>query len=248
MDKTILELSLFLIHFQHQTMKKLLITILLFSTILSNGCIGDDVVDDFIEPVLRITQSIDTLGVDDSFGFQARFFNNVGQEEMLAVQWICSDETIASIDNNGRATGLQTGEVNVRAEVTYQEQIYADEQKLVISMETVDVPNITERFGTIATTSSYVLEGDFTLKNDDGVLKLIFEDNYVADQNLPGLYVYLTNNPNTNSGALEIGKVNTFNGAHTYEVPGNPDILEYQYVLYYCKPFSVKVGDGLIGE
>ena len=36
-------------------------------------------------------------------------------------------------------------------------------------------------------------------------LILSFAENYKTDDVLPGLYVYLTNNPNTINGALEIG-------------------------------------------
>ena len=62
---------------------------------------------------------------------------------------------------------------------------------------------------------------------------------------LPGLYVYLTNNPSTVNNAYEIGRVETFNGAHSYRISG-VGLNEYDYLLYWCKPFSVKVGDGEI--
>ena len=69
----------------------------------------------------------------------------------------------------------------------------------------------------------------------------------VADDGLPGLYVYLSNNPNSVSGALEIGPVEVFEGAHDYTISGL-DITTYAYVLYFCKPFNVKVGHGDIEE
>ncbi|MEM9549152.1 MAG: hypothetical protein AAGA77_24405, partial [Bacteroidota bacterium] len=62
---------------------------------------------------------------------------------------------------------------------------------------------------------------------------------------LPGLYVYLTNNRNTTANALEIGAVEVFNGAHTYTVE-DVGINDYKFLLYFCKPFNVKVGDGEI--
>jgi len=101
------------------------------------------------------------------------------------------------------------------------------------------------RIGTIRTTSSYKLEGDFTLKEEDGKLIIDIADNYEASDALPGLYIYLTNNPNTNTGAVEIGAVDIFKGAHTYEVTG-VNINDFDYLLYFCKPFGVKVGDGEI--
>nr|HQU58856.1 hypothetical protein [Saprospiraceae bacterium] len=68
-------------------------------------------------------------------------------------------------------------------------------------------------------------------------------DNYRASTSLPGLYLYLTNNPATVNNALEVGKVAVFDGAHSYHISG-VGINDYDYLLYWCKPFSVKVGDG----
>jgi len=83
------------------------------------------------------------------------------------------------------------------------------------------------------------------LREEGGNLTLRFEDDYRASTALPGLYVYLTNNPNSTNSALEIGAVTTFSGAHTYTIE-DVDISEYQYILYFCKPFNVEVGEGLI--
>ena len=91
-----------------------------------------------------------------------------------------------------------------------------------------------------------MLAGDFTLTDDNGDLTLSLAENYVASSNLPGLYVYLSNNPNSSANAYEIGAVTVFNGAHTYDLPDTIGIYDYQYLLYYCKPFSAKVGVGTI--
>ena len=101
------------------------------------------------------------------------------------------------------------------------------------------------RSGVIQTTSSYRLEGDFEIQQTDSDLLINIADNYRASSALPGLYIYLTNNPTTLSGALEISKVTIFSGAHQYTVP-NVNINDYDYLLYYCKPFGVKVGDAKI--
>ena len=82
------------------------------------------------------------------------------------------------------------------------------------------------------------------MKEEAGILKLSFADNYNASTALPGLYIYLTNNPSTNVGAYEIGAVTDFDGAHSYDLPNSISLMDYEYVLYFCKPFNVKVGDG----
>ncbi|PSR10351.1 MAG: hypothetical protein C7M88_02835 [Candidatus Arcticimaribacter sp.] len=101
--------------------------------------------------------------------------------------------------------------------------------------------------GTIQTTSSYKLTGSYEYGlNDAGQLVLDIAGDYEASTALPGLYVYLSNNPNSTSGSYEIAEVTVFNGAHSYTLPSSIDISDYKYILYWCKPFNVKVGDSTI--
>jgi len=101
--------------------------------------------------------------------------------------------------------------------------------------------------GTIQTTSSYKLTGSYEYGlNDAGQLILDIAEDYEASTALPGLYVYLSNNPNSTSGSYEIAEVTVFNGAHSYTLPSSIDISDYKYILYWCKPFNVKVGDSTI--
>ena len=101
--------------------------------------------------------------------------------------------------------------------------------------------------GTIQTTSSYVLTGSYEYGiNDAGQLVLDIGDDYEASTAIPRLFVYLTNNPNSPSGGYEIGEVTVFSGAHSYILPSSIDINDYKYILYWCKPYIVKVGDSTI--
>ena len=47
-------------------------------------------------------------------------------------------------------------------------------------------------------------------------------------------------------GAIEIAKVTVFNGAHEYILPPSIELADYKYLIYWCKPFSVPVGEGTI--
>ena len=82
-----------------------------------------------------------------------------------------------------------------------------------------------------------------TLTEDGDDLLLQIGEDYEASSSLPGLYLYLTNNINSTANAFEIGMVDTFAGAHTYRIE-DIGVNDYDHVLYYCKPFRVKVGDG----
>jgi hypothetical protein len=101
--------------------------------------------------------------------------------------------------------------------------------------------------GIITSSSSYELGGSFVLKKTAaGNTELSFGSDYVASTALPGLYVYLTNNRNSIASAYEIGRVEVFKGEHKYDLGTSVGLTDYRFVLYYCKPFNVKVGDGEI--
>ena len=86
--------------------------------------------------------------------------------------------------------------------------------------------------GTIRTTSNYELTGSYEYGlNDAGQLVLDIGDDYVASTAIPRLFVYLSNNPNSPSGAYEIAEVTVFSGAHSYVLPSSIDISDYKYIL-----------------
>jgi hypothetical protein len=207
------------------------------------SCIKDDIIDDFVEPSIRITTTPDTIVVGSQFQFEFAYFNNVGQQENIDPTWTSSNESLLTIDQTGLATAIEKGEVSITVSYTSNDVNLSESFKVNIGEVFVEAP--VGKSGTIATTSSYVLEGDFEIIEEDGRLIISIAENYIASTALPGLFVYLTNNVTTTSGAYEIGPVQTFNGAHTYEIDGI-GINEFSHILYFCKPFNVKVGDGEI--
>ncbi len=200
---------------------------------------------DSIDPVVRITSTVDTIALNSSFLFDFVYLNNVGQAETVNATWSSGDPSIISIDNQGLAQALQIGSTTISVEYNDGNNMLKDETEVHVGDNTV--MTILKRSGSIATTSSYKLTGDFSLCEDGNDLVLEFEGNYEASTALPGLYVYLTNNPSTTSNAYEIGAVETFSGQHTYRI-SNITINDFNYVLYFCKPFNVKVGDGEISQ
>lgn len=211
--------------------------------IVLQACIGDDIVDDYVDPEIRITNGLQSLKLGDSHQFEATFFNNIGQEEALNISWSSSDQTIISIDETGFATGEMEGTAQITAVGIYQGTMIEHSIDVDVSDETI-VLNPGDRIGTLRSTSSYLLKGTFILKEENSEIILELLDDYETTDVLPGLYIYLTNNPNTVNGAYEIGMVTVFEGSHSYNMGSQFGINSYKYVLYYCKPFSVKVGDG----
>ncbi len=209
------------------------------------ACIGDDIILDTVDPVVRILDHPDTLAVGDTWLFEARYLNAIGREEEQTVRWASLDAELLAIDGEGLATGLARGNTAVVATVMPAglPQL-ADTVAIVVGDQTASGSG-EGKAGTLRTTSSYVLEGDFSLEPANSGITLALADNYRASSALPGLYVYLTNNPNSVADAFEIGEVTVFAGAHSYSVAG-VGLADYSHLLYYCKPFNVKVGDGLI--
>ena len=211
--------------------------------LFSLGCIKDDFIDDEVDPIVQITSTIDTLGINETFQFEAVYLNNVGFQENVPILWSSSAPDVISINSDGLAMGISEGNSVITAEYESSNGILTDQLQVSVGAETVIMP--TERSGTIRTTSSYTLTGDFTLSEDGSGIKLSFDNNYEASTALPGLYLYLSNNQNSIANALEVGEVETFSGSHIYNI-SNTGINDYNYLVYFCKPFNVKVGDGEI--
>ena len=207
------------------------------------SCIGDDIIFDKVDPIIRIMNPIDTLGLGTNYEFSYSYFNETGEEiSVEGATWSSDNPSVIDISRDGLATALDFGSALITVQFISPEGLTLMDARLVVVGNST-VSNNAARTGKLRTTSSYVLKGSFSLESKDGKLHLTFADDYEASSNLPGLFVYLTNNPNTTNNAFEIGAVTTFKGEHEYELE-NVGITDYSHVLYFCKPFVVKVGDG----
>ena len=274
--------------------------LLCFVSLLFLQCIGEDFIDDYVEPNLRITNPIVSIREGLSYQFQARFFDESGtQVENPNFSWSATPPSALHISNDGTITALSAGTVSVHVSVQGLQgknittalefsitplpiaEVETDTTTATTDTATsttgntsstavtettgnsTDTSNPTsesststidngivasEQFfeGQIRSTSSYLLQGSFRYEFDGQNIVLSLGENYRADTALPGLYVYLTNNPTTPSGGYEIGEVTVFEGAHQYNLPASIALMDYKYILYWCKPFSVKVGDALL--
>ena len=150
-----------------------------------------------------------------------------------------SNTTDSNTSTSTTGSGTATTTPNTATSTTNTSTTIGDDDVVVTAPQSYQ--------GTIQTTSSYVLTGSYEYGlNDAGQLVLDIAADYVASTALPGLYVYLTNNPNSPSGGYKIGEVTFFSGALSYILPSSIDVNDYKYILYWCKPFSVKVGDSTI--
>lgn len=62
-----------------------------------------------------------------------------------------------------------------------------------------------------------------------------------SSQNGPDLKVYLSKDENATE-YINLGAMKSTTGKQSYEVPGNPDVTDYKFVLIWCQQFSVLFG------
>ena len=224
------------------------LSILLLSIFLLQSCVQDDIINDRVDASFSITNPITEITLNDTFQLTTKYTDNVGKTVTTNITWSSSNEMIATVSNSGLVTAVAQGQATIMASIVSEEgETITDEIVVTVAMDQVDNNTTQEKTGTIRTTSSYVLEGTFTLREipNTNNLELVINDNYRASSSLPGLYIYLTNNPNTVNNAKEIEAVRVFNGAHTYIIE-DTGINDFSHILYWCKPFSVKVGEAEI--
>ncbi len=230
-------------------MKQILRISFLCTLFILNSCIGEDIIDDSVDETIRIDNPVVNLEIGSTYQFEATYFNNVGQIEEAPIIWSSSDENIIEITQSGLATGITEGVITVSAAVIQDEVNVISTNELTVVEESIEdeEPIAIVKSGFIETTSSYTLEGEFVFEEilESNSVRLSFNDSYLASSNLPGLYLYLTNNPNSIADAYNAGPVSVFDGEHSYEFD-DVQINDFQYLLYWCEPFSVKVGEGTI--
>ena len=221
----------------------------LLLAVLVQGCIGTDIVDDFVEPRISATNQVEALLVGDSYLYQASFFDNTGVERPASFQWSSSDQQVLLINGEGLAMAVAPGvttitysanDLSENFTVTVFDPQQVDEDSLRMQQEQTQSG---DRTAELVTVSSYLLEGTAVLTVDDGLILELLDDFRTTDA-LPGLYLYLTNNTRSVSNAVEIGEVTMATGAQSYVVPAGVELQDFSYVLFYCKPFRVPVGEG----
>jgi hypothetical protein len=75
---------------------------------------------------------------------------------------------------------------------------------------------------------------------ESGGKKVVVLDPYNS-QNGPDLKVYLSKDINASS-YISLGALKSVTGKQSYDVPGNPETTEYNYIMVWCEQFTVVFG------
>lgn len=223
------------------------------------GCVGEDFINDYVDPSLRITNPILEIREGSSYQFNVQFFDESGTKVAQPnLSWSVSPPNALTILQDGTITAVTAEQTTLSVSTTgLQDNTVQATTQFNITVAPGEVSNPTTDTSTdtsgvvvatpfyegqIRSTSSYLLEGNYRYEHNGEHILITIDNSYQADTALPGLYIDMGNNPNTTAGAYEIGPVTIFQGAHEYSLPSTIELMDYQYILYWCKPFNVKVG------
>ena len=95
-------------------MKKTASLLVCFLLLLS--CVGEDLINDYVDPDLRISNPIVSINEGFQYQFKARFFDESGTKVAEpALVWQANPPTLATISQNGILETLAAGQVIYKA-------------------------------------------------------------------------------------------------------------------------------------
>lgn len=95
------------------------------------------------------------------------------------------------------------------------------------------------KMGSFVNVGGHTVSGMASTYDDNGI-KVVLLDPFTS-QNGPDLKVYLSKDANA-SAYINLGNLKSTAGKQSYNIPGNPNLDEYPYVLVWCQQFSVGFG------
>ena len=133
-------------------------TLLLVCLLISFSCLETDYIDDRVDPKINISNPLLTLKIEDSYPFQADYFNYIGEKiENPSVSWSSSDPSILEISESGLATAISFGSATITASLVTTEEELTITSKDLVTVSTATLTESIEFVGTVVSTSSYQL-------------------------------------------------------------------------------------------
>jgi uncharacterized protein YjdB len=96
--------------------------------------------------------------------------------------------------------------------------------------------------------ASMASTGIAKLKIENGVLKLQTTADFGVSTSPPDLRIYLGNNSNNITEAVEVASLNQRSGTQSWNVPTAVSITQYRYVIVWCKQFGGVYGLADLGN
>ncbi len=170
-----------------------------------------------------------SLGEAHTFSAQSQLVDGSAKED-VEYTWHSSDPSVIQIDDSGQATALAIGSAT----------IHAEGEGIVSNSVVVTVLGLS-RTGQFEDASESV-EGTVTLREgESGVLVLELGDDFLV-QDAPALDVFLSTSKRFTPSSINLGRLQEFAGAQSYEVPDTIELDSFDFVVIHCLPFSVTFG------
>lgn len=116
----------------------------------------------------------------------------------------------------------------------------------VLPVPAAGVPTSAVRSGTFSGAGGHQARGTVRLSISDTVGVIEFSADFRVDA-VPGPFVYVNTTANANTGQpLRVSALRSSDGAQMYAFRVAPGV-NYTYVLVWCDPFNVGVGEARLG-
>jgi hypothetical protein len=179
---------------------------------------------------IELQSNTTNLMVGESVQFQSTVRNVNGSIlSNKQVSYSSSNNSVLTINNSGLATSLSAGAATIQAT---SENAVSNGISVLVSQAVT-----TSRSGAFSGRGSYTVNGNVTMRVENGGLVLDFTN--FSSSNGPGLYIYLGNS--VNSG-ISIEALNRRSGSFMVNLPSSISIDDYNFVLIWCQPFGLTFG------
>jgi uncharacterized protein YjdB len=149
----------------------------------------------------------------------------------VTFSWKTNDTALVTVSaSTGAITGKAYGTTNITATASGINSAPA----------MVQVIRLSEPFANRSST------GRAKLKIESGVLKLQTSSDFSFSP-APDLRMYLGNDPNNITSAVEIASLTGISGAQSWNVPSGVTITQYRYAFIWCKRFTGNYGTADFG-
>ena len=152
------------------------------------------------------------------------------------VTWESTSPTVASIDENGLVSAIDTATTEITATA---EGLKSLPYSLMVEEMGADTM---VRMGSFTGVNGYSVQGTGTLISTADSAVLRFESDFQT-QNGPGLYVYLSPNANNVNGGINLGELKATAGEQSYTLPASANPEDFDYIIIFCQPFRVPFGN-----
>lgn len=177
-----------------------------------------------------------TLLMGNAYSFSGRVI-----EEAVLI-WESDDPEVIEITAQGYAKALKLGATGITASLE-DGSITSDETIFEVTnlFQTRTGTIVSGRGGTTGTVELFV-------SRQDSLLYVKLNSDFFGAR-IPGPTLYLSNAENTVDGGLRVIDVEPGNGENrTFAIPGNPNISDFNYVIYHCEPFNIIYGSFKLEE